>query len=326
MKCQYVDGEIKYIFEYVEDIHTINIKIVKEQTCEEYSVSFDERSKIFISKPVIYNPSILYKIFEDFFEERNKCATIIFETNEETYVEDNDIKKYTIRICLDLEYINDDIVFDVNIVDKPITPQQFVERIEHKFAEYIPEVERKITELRNYVATELHVHDDRVTMYINECFSGHERDRHRENNLTQQQVTEIVEQYLIKLKKDMDVDILHRLEQVNKCTNECYERHHIDLIGRIEQVQTQTNVSFGQIKTQTNASLGQYKTELIDRIDCVKKSMDECFKRYDNDIKNMKELIRQLQSSYTNILRRIGDLDKRKKDKDCYHDDNGGSP
>jgi hypothetical protein len=167
MIYQHVEGEFTYTFEYIENIHTINIRIINKLLCEEYSVSFDESSKIFVSKPVIYNPSILYKVFEDFFEERNKCAVITFEPNKHI-ADENESKKYIVNVCLDLEYITDSITFEMYIVNKHITPQQVIERIDYRFDEYVPIVEGKLSELQHCV--------EHVRRYVDECFEKHNDD------------------------------------------------------------------------------------------------------------------------------------------------------
>ena len=199
MIYQHVEGEITYTFEYIEDIRAINIRIINRLLCEEYFIGFDEKSIIFISKPVIYNSSILYKVFEDFFEKRNKCANITFEPNKHI-VDENESKIYSVSVCLDLEYITDSITFDMLMVNKHITPQQVIERIDYRFDEYVPIVEGKLTELRHSV--------EHVRRYVDECFEKHNDDIRMMKEIIQQlqeNYTRVMEQNEIILTQNKSI-------------------------------------------------------------------------------------------------------------------------
>jgi len=102
---------------------------------------------MFSGHNIINKSSILFDIFIDHFEKTDKRIKIEFENSCEHSKNAADRKKYIIKIELNLDYISDSITFELQQIEKHITPQQVIERIDYRFDEYIPTVEKKISDI-----------------------------------------------------------------------------------------------------------------------------------------------------------------------------------
>jgi len=170
---QHVDGEIAYFFEYTKEKESLCIRIINKLLCEEYSDVFDNSSNIFNDHSIIKKPFILFNIFVDNFEKDDEHIEISFETSNGT-VTDNVIsgKKYTIKINLNLNYISDTMELKLPYIDKHITPQQVIERIDYRFDEYIPTVEKKITKMKETIEKLKTDKIKPIKEYAKECFEN----------------------------------------------------------------------------------------------------------------------------------------------------------
>jgi hypothetical protein len=144
---QHSDGEIGYFMEYNKEKGTILIRIINKLLCEEYSDIFDNLSTVFNGHTIINNSSILFDIFVNHFKKDDKRIKLEFENLCEHSKNAEDCKKYIVRIELNLEYISDNMTFELQHTNKQITPQQVVEGIDYRFDTYLPTVESKMGEL-----------------------------------------------------------------------------------------------------------------------------------------------------------------------------------
>lgn len=170
MSYQHIDDEIVYTFEYSEQKNTIYIRIINKLLCEEYAMCFDN-SDIFKNHKIICTPKILFDIFVDHFEKDDERIKIIFDSNEHSLIDLDNGKKYVIAIDLNLDYITDSITIQLPFIDKHITPQQVIERIDYRFDEYIPTVNEKISDLnekidklKNFMIEQSRVASERIPL------------------------------------------------------------------------------------------------------------------------------------------------------------------
>ena len=148
---QHVDGEVVYSFEYDKGKESLCIRISNKLLCEEYLDIFDNSSNIFNGHSIIRKPSILFNIFVDHYEKDDKRVKLTFAKSCERSKNADDCKKYVIDIQLSLDYISDDMSLEIQQSRKRITPQQFIERIDYRFNEYIPTLESRIVEMNNTI-------------------------------------------------------------------------------------------------------------------------------------------------------------------------------
>jgi hypothetical protein len=148
---QHNEGEIVYSFEYDKIKVSLRIEIINKLLCEEYSVIFDNSSNIFNGHGIIDKPSILFDIFVNHFEKDDKHIKLTFEKSCEPSTTTDDHKKYNVSIELNLNYISDDMSFEVPHTNKHVTQRQVIERIDYRFGEYIPTVESKIQKMKETI-------------------------------------------------------------------------------------------------------------------------------------------------------------------------------
>jgi vacuolar-type H+-ATPase subunit I/STV1 len=102
---------------------------------------------MFSGHNIINKSSILFDIFIDHFEKNDKRIKIEFENSCERSKNAVDRKKYIIKIELNLDYISDNMTIELPKIEKHIAPQQIIEIIDYRFDEYIPTIEKKISDI-----------------------------------------------------------------------------------------------------------------------------------------------------------------------------------
>lgn len=184
-----------------------DITITNRLLCEEYNIILKKYDQIFQSHSIIKNSDVLYKIMCDALDGNdrvfmtyhpNKCVTDV------TSDIDNKRDRFMdVMIKVDAIYVQDEIEINIPIVDKHITPQQVIERIDYRMGELMPNIDKKIDEQEK---RNIKIMDD-VSREISDTHEWvDDRIRHCKKGLVEMMNADMRESYEYYKTKFVEID------------------------------------------------------------------------------------------------------------------------
>lgn len=153
-------NNIVYQYGIIDNVFIMTV--INRLICEEYTIKFDNTNPIFDNHSIIKDINILEKVLNDYFEEKSnvklKFDCSFSKTDEDVF--------YSITILIDAVYIKDELTLKLKFVDKHITMTQFVEHIDYRFEQYMPEIKTIVCNMETTVDQKTEMlakHIDEVT-------------------------------------------------------------------------------------------------------------------------------------------------------------------
>jgi hypothetical protein len=135
------------------DKNNFIINVIDKLKCTEYEIEiFESELK---NHSILKSFEILEKVLNDGFDNSNQVIIVV----------DDCLKYYEIKIIINAIYISDEISFHLNKVEKNITNEQVIERIDYQIEQYKPQVEQMIKKVEEnmmgkYIKLSQHLEDN----------------------------------------------------------------------------------------------------------------------------------------------------------------------